>query len=221
MLIPVPGVPRWCGVMIGVAVAAGLGGSVPEAAAQEVWFGGARGWTNHDLLRHPRGIEAGIEFGIRSRLSIQVGYQSSRNRFESFGSTCVGLVDPELDCDGEGRAERGRVQRFAVAVPIAAYDPEWATILLTPEVYGASVSSLQYGERTGRSRSADQTMVGFGAGAEVRIPLVDHWPLHLRVAGSSGWLLPWRPEAVADGYTPFETTVRVSNLSIGLSFSFR
>ena len=190
----------------------------PALSAQEIRVAGVQGWTSHELLDRPAGLDVGIGVPVGNRWSVELGYAWSTSRFESFGSTCVGLVNPNWDCGGEVRVEEGWIRSISVSAPVVVHEPGRVVVALTPTVLGASVSSTQIGERTERSRSAGQRMTGVGLGAEFRVPLAERGPLHLRVSASASWLLPWRSEAVVDGYTPFQGTLRVSEVGVGVGF---
>ena len=86
-----------------------------------------------------------------------------------------------------------------------------------PELRRLTVQSRQEGTRTGRMRNAEKVLYGIGIGLEAawhvwRSPLVS---IHLGVHTATH---PWfREEIVADGYTPFERTVRLSRVETGIS----
>jgi hypothetical protein len=191
------------------------------ASAQEYRVGASKNWTTHGLLRDPAGLSLGVGFPIRDRLGIRIGYEWSGQDFQSFGSTCVGLANPEADCAGETRDDQARMNTLMVSVPVLVYEWQRIVVDLIPRAQLSKTSSVQTGTRTGRSRSADKSMAGVGLGAEVRIPVSARWPIHANLTGSVAWLEPLRNELIVDGYTPFDTGVRVSKLEAGLAVILR
>lgn len=192
---------------------------VAEAAAQEIRAGIVKSWTTHALLNDPSGWGVGVGFSIRDRVTVSLGYEWSGRDFESVGSTCSGLANPEEDCAGERREDQGRMKTATLSVPLVMYERNRMKINLMPRTYLARVSSVQTGLRTGRTRSAEKMLVGFGMGGEVRVRVIKTLPVNMRILGSMAWLAPWRTEIIVDGYTPFDTGVRMSTLEIGLAVS--
>lgn len=189
---------------------------VAEAAGQEIRAGVLKSWTTHAQLDDPWGWGLGVGFSIRDRVTVRLGYEWSGTDFESVGSTCTGLVDPEDDCAEERRDERGRLKTATLSVPFALYERKRLEVDLMPPTYVATASNSQTGLRTGRTRSAQKVLVGFGIGGEVRVPVIEPLPVYMRIHGSMAWLAPWRTELIVDGYTPFDTGVGISTLEVGL-----
>lgn len=208
--------------LVGFCLAAVFVAALPaHAPAQEIWAGAAKTWTTHDLLEDPAGLRVGVGVPVRGRLGLRLGYEWSGQNFESFGSTCVGLADPTADCDPETRRDRGRMKGVTVSLPFSAYERERIEAEVVPEGHLATVSSVQTGQRTDRSRSADQWMMGIGIGATLRVQVSRGGPVYLTLAGSSAWLSPVEEELIADGYTPFNSGFRKSTFEAGLSVTLR
>ena len=69
--------------------------STPALHGQEIRVGATFAWPDHDLLGHPVGgaVAAGIR--VNRVIGLRFGYERARDRFESYGSTCVGLIPPD------------------------------------------------------------------------------------------------------------------------------
>jgi hypothetical protein len=211
-----PGVWVWAALTL---AAFGLTG--PEAGAQELRLGASKSWANHALLGDPVGASVELDVRIRGRATVRLGYEYARRNFETLGSTCSGPIFPSVDCSPEPRAERSRVRMLSVGVPIPVYRREWGGLYAVPEGYMAGMSSRQHGERTGRSRSAEELMAGLGLGMEARVPVAGSPSVALTLGTSTQWFIPWRSEVVADGYTPFDTDIRLFRVHAGLAVALR
>ena len=75
--------------------------------AQEVRVDALLLWPDHQLLGTPAGVGVSAATQQLYRVRFRLGYEHYWDRFGSFGSTCVGLIPPEMvpDCQGERRRE--------------------------------------------------------------------------------------------------------------------
>lgn len=188
-----------------------------DVSAQELQVSGGKAWLDHDLLGAPLGVEIALGVQVAGGVGVRLGYEGYRDRFGSFGSTCVGLVSPDEDCDGEARRDRARMSALTLGGVVSILRMDRATVALLPAVRTGSVSSSQTGERTGRARSAEKRVYGLELGGELRVRVHPGQPLFVHLRGSVGSLRRWTEEHIADGYTPFEEPVRFATLELGVS----
>lgn len=188
----------------------------PLAHAQELRVGAVHTAASHDLLGSPRGVS--IEIGARlfNRLDLRIGVETAADRFESVGSICVGLAHPEDDCSDEVRRERAGLSALTLSLPIAALTARQLQLNFVPALSTAWVTSEQTGVRTERSRDASKALIGVGFGAEAIVP-VARTPLALYVSGQLGALNPFVDGTVIDGYSPFEKSIAVRCVQLGLA----
>lgn len=212
-----PATPFTGWIRTGVLVAGIFTLLLSEASAQDVRVGVGKGWLDHELLGAPVG--AGVTLGIQltDRLGLRAGYERYRQDFTSFGSTCVGLMPPDADCDGESRTDEARISAFTLTAPISLFTWDRVTVALVPGVRTGSVSNLQTGDRTGRRRSAEKNVIGLELGGELRTQIHPSHPFFADLRGSVGSLRRWNEENIADGYTPFEDPMGYTRLEVGLS----
>lgn len=211
------------GAKVAVTVSAITTAMLPSCAVsgQEVRVSGQLGATTHELLDSPEGLGLAVGFQLSRRVGLRVGYERHRDRFSSRGSTCVGLVLPGQDCEGETLSNRAHVHAARVSVPVVMAEGERVTFLLVPGVRDAWVDSRQEGARTGRTRSAEEDMYGLELGGEVRVRLWANTPLHVSIGGVLAMMLPWSRDIVEDGYTPFNEGVALAGLELALSAVWR
>ena len=191
-----------------------------ESGAQELRISPVFNQSDHDLLENPMGIAVSAGVPIYRRIGIRVGYQLSQDHFRSFGSTCVGLIPPEMEdeCAGEDRREESQYNALDLSLPITVLSLDRIQFDLIPSYRRAAVESDQTGLRSDRRRSADKDMSGFGIGAEVNIqPL--RWPqLHVFLGAHRTQLTRYKYEPVIDGYSPFEEDISVTSIQVGVSY---
>lgn len=188
-----------------------------EASAQELHVHAGKQWVDHPLMGAPTGLGIGLGMPVANRVGLRLGYERLRDGFGSFGSTCVGLVSPEEDCEPEAGTDRARVSAFRFVGVVSLIAGDRVTVALLPGVRTGSLSSIQRGRRTGRSRSARKRVYGLDIGGELRVKLHPGRALFVHLRGSAGSLRPWTEEHIADGYTPFEAPARFTQLELGLS----
>lgn len=190
-------------------------------AAQDLRVGGVQAWVGHDLLGNPRGIQAELGVPLTARVAVRIGHGRYADDFVSIGSTCVGLIPPWRDCTAEPRDDRARMHEFALSVPVTVLSAPRLRLDVVPSGRTVRLESEQLGLESGRALSAEKRMFGLALGAElVGAPLRDG-PLRLHVGGNVGLLHPYEHTVVADGYTPFEETIRLAWIQVGLSFAFQ
>lgn len=206
--------------LIGTALAiawvvGGLAAARP-AQAQELRIGVARVHSDHDLLGAPTVLDASIGTNLRPGVGVRLGVQHGGDEFSSVGTTCVGLISPGADCDGEARREESTLSTLFVRLPVTS-SLGWARVGFVPEVRRLVMKSRQEGTASGRVRSAQKVAWGLGLGGELDVFVSDSPRVALH-AGVHAAMHPWfDEEIIADGYTPFETTVYVTWLELGVT----
>lgn len=191
-----------------------------ESGAQELRISSVFNQSDHDLVENPVGIAFAAGVPIYWRIGIRVGYQVSRDRFQSFGSTCNGLIPPEMEeeCAGENRREESRYDALELSVPITVLSLDRARFDVIPSYHRASMESDQTGLRTERRRSANKDMSGFGIGAEVRFQPLRWRQLQVFLSAHRTQLTRYKYEPIIDGYSPFEKDISVTSVEVGLSY---
>lgn len=193
--------------------------ATPPAAAQELRVSALKMWPDHDLLGSPHGLGLAASARPFGRAGIRFGVEVSRDDFDSFGSTCVGLIPPDVDCSGEPRREEARVRTLSLTVPVTVASSGRLRLDLLPGLRTAWLESEQTGTVSGRTRSAEKAMYGYELGAEAGMATVRRGALRIHLSGHVGTLEPYREEIVADGYTPFERRIDYWRLQLGLSLT--
>lgn len=187
-----------------------------DARAQEVGISVARVGSDHDLLGTSTALGASIGAQLTSRLGVRLGLQHGRAELSSFGSTCAGLVPPDQNCDAELRSETSTTTAVFVSLPLTLASLGRGEVRLVPGVRRLAMDSRQEGTSSGRARSADKVAYGFELGAELAYRVWSRPAVALHV-GAHLANHPWfEEEIVADGYTPFEQSVRLPWVEVGM-----
>lgn len=198
-----------------VWVVGGLASARP-AQSQELRIGVARVHADHDLLGTPTVLDASIGAGLTPRVGVRLGIQYGGDEFSSVGTTCVGLVFPGADCGGEARREESTVSALFVRLPVTGSLGS-ARVGFVPEVRRLAMKSRQEGTASGRVRSAKKVAWGLGLGGELDVFVRDRPSVALH-AGVHAAMHPWfGEELIADGYTPFEGSVSLVWVEVGMS----
>ncbi len=186
---------------------------------QEIRAGVTYAWPDHDLLGHPVGAAVAAGIRVNRVVGLRLGYERARDRFESYGSTCVGLIPPEQaeDCADEARRESSTLGAMFLAVPLVLHSANRWEAGVIPGLRLAQLESDQTGVESGRTRSARKTMSGLFLGAEVRLRPVATKGLWVYVSLQRTVLRWYEDERKIDGYSPFEEDVNVTHAEVGLS----
>lgn len=198
-------------------VVGGLAAARPaQAQAQELRLGVARVHADHHLLGTPTVLDASIGAGLGPGVGVRLGIQHGGDEFSSVGTTCVGLILPGADCAGEARREESTISALFVRLPVTG-SLGWARVGFVPELRRMVMKSRQEGMASGRVRAAEKVAWGVGLGGELDVFVWDSPRVALHVGVHSA-MHPWfDEEIIADGYTPFETTVHLSWLELGVA----
>lgn len=207
--------PLETALVVGCVIAGLTAGQ--DARAQELRVGVARVGSDHDLLGTSTALGASIGAPLTSRLGVRLGLQRGRAEFTSVGTTCVGLVAPDEDCSPELRSEESTTTSVFVSLPLTVASLGWGEVSLVPGVRCLAMDSRQEGTSGGRVRAADKVAWGFEFGAELDYRVWTRPAVALHV-GAHLATHPWfEEEIIADGYTPFERSVGLTWLEIGMS----
>ena len=190
-------------------------GSASPIGCQEVRLAVAQGFPSNDLLGSPQLMEVSVGT-VGSPVSVRFGFQYGRDNFSSTGSTCVGLLGPGVDCSVEPTVEAARTRAWSLQLPLQT-DLTWGDLRLIPGIRWMSVSSVQTGQVSDRSRDAEKDVAGYQIGLEVRTDPLRSFPLSFH-AGAHFSRHPWFGDGLLiDGYSPFESTLDLSWIEIGLT----
>ena len=150
---------------------------------------------------------------------MRLGFETSGDRFSSFGSTCVGLIEPgrEADCAGEDREEKAGVNAITVFFPITLFSSKRLEFELIPGFRHTRMENDQTGVVSDRTRSAKKDMFGFGLGAGVQLRPLANRQLHIFLAAHRARLNRYEDGTVIDGYSPFEMDQSVTQVEVGVS----
>lgn len=191
-----------------------------HASAQDLRLSALQSWPHHPRMGQPQGL--GVELGVPLywRIGLRVGYEQSGADFNSFASTCVGLVSPTDDCAHELRNEEARLRAFAVGLPVALLASDWLRLSLVPGFRTLKVESDLVGSRTGRRLSAGERFSGLQLGADAVFVPVRRWPLRLHLAYYVAQL-DNDPELIVDGYNAFQRGINIDVVQLGLSLALK
>ena len=175
-----------------------------------------RVYADHDLLGAPTVLGVSIGTRLTRRVGVRLGLQHGGDDFSSAGTTCVGLVFPDADCGPEARAEESTISALVLGVPVTG-SLAWGRVAFVPELRRLVMKSRQEGSASGRVRSAEKVAWGLGLGGELEVFVWDRPRIGLHVGVHSA-VHPWfDEEIIADGYTPFEETVHLTWLELGVT----
>ena len=184
--------------------------------AQDVGIHGARLDPDHGLLGNPAGIGGAFNWNAKPWIGLRVEYTRAHDGFESFGSTCVGLSIPE-ECGAEDRAETASIDSWSMSLPVTLELGARIRLSFVPGIRRVHFDSAQRGRVSGRVRRATKNVLGPQAGIELRARVSRSVPIAVTLGGYVA-NLPWFEEVqIVDGYTPFEQSVSISWIQIGLT----
>jgi hypothetical protein len=89
------------------------------SSAQEIGLSILRAWPDHELLGRPTGGSVSFAVVPIERVAIRISYERYQTEFESFGTTCSGLIPPGLDCSDEVRSEDAQMRAWVLSIPAA------------------------------------------------------------------------------------------------------
>jgi hypothetical protein len=190
------------------------------SSAQEIGLSILRAWPDHELLGRPTGGSVSFAVVPIERVAIRISYERYQTEFESFGTTCSGLIPPGLDCSDEVRSEDAQMRAWVLSIPAALVTVDRLQLRVVPGYRTVRMVSSHTGARSGRTRSASKRMSGFQFGAEVGFRIVRRWPLRLHLSAHRSWLNQYDPNIVIDGYNAFERDVALDWLEIGATVAW-
>ena len=190
------------------------------ARAQRVGVTLIQSTTRHSLVHDPDGYH--IELGIQllPRVEVRGGYERTSDSFQSEGTTCSGLVNPDADCDPETRDEQTGLNFLTATIPFALVLTPALRVSAIPGVRIGSLESRRTGHRTGRRLNADMDFDGFDLGVEADARPFRAVPVRIVVGWQRGVLWPESREVPADGYSPFVRDIWMSRWRLGAAYVF-
>jgi hypothetical protein len=190
-----------------------------SSGAQEVRLGSVYSRPDHDLLGSPLGVSFSAGVRLHRLIGFRVGYERSRDSFSSFGSTCVGFIQPEMetDCADEARRERSGLNALVLSIPVTLHSGKRFEFGVVPGFRRVWIENERTGVVSGRSPSADKDMSGFGVGAEIQVRPLERREVRLYLAAHTTLLSRYEDELEIDGYSPFEQDISLAQLEFGLS----
>lgn len=197
------------------ALALLLAAAAAPLRAQLVQASAVQGWTDHELLRDPRGLDVRASLG-GGRVRLELGWARLGSSGRGTGVACAGLIDPTR-CPEEPLAREARLTAVTLAAPIELLRGGRWSLAVVPEAGLARARGDVRGQTTGNHLESAERLVVLGGGALVRfrpLPLV---PLQLHAGAHAQRLRPLQREQVVDGYTPFADGFGLRRLEVGVT----
>lgn len=188
--------------------------------AQELRLGAVRSWPGNNRLGSPLGLVVSVGGRSESRFGFRLAYERSSDRFNTFGSTCVGLIPPEPipDCAAETQREAVDLQAVTLSAPVTALTRERLEVAVVPTFRWSWFESRRTGLASGRRLEADEGMWGLSLGGEVSYQALPSFPAHLFLGAHAGFLGKFEFYDVVDGYFPFDTGFPLIQVEVGVAF---
>jgi hypothetical protein len=194
--------------------------SAPVLEAQELRLGMVQSWPGNSRLGSPTGVV--VSGGTRpfGRFGFRQAYEFGKDRFHTFGSTCVGLIPPEEvpGCEPEDQREVATLQSVSFSAPWAVHTRERLEISLVPTFRWSWFESERTGVTSDRELDADESMWGFGLGGEILVQPFSGAPLRLFLGAHAGFLGQTEYESIADGYSPFDEGFSLTQVEVGIVY---
>lgn len=185
--------------------------------AQLVRASAVRGWSSHELLGAPRGVDVRAALPAAGLLALfELGFTRLNSSTDGRGIPCGGLVEPGT-CPEEPVRRDARLSVATASWSLPALRSGGLTLALTPEVGLGRVSGTVHGVESGRRIDASRWIYALGAGAAVRYRPLPVLPLQLQAGFHLQRLSKVNPGEVVDGYTPFDAPFIVRRLELGVS----
>jgi hypothetical protein len=175
---------------------------------------------DHDLLGNPTGMGLSIGFHPHELVGVQIGFEYALDEFRTVGSTCVGLIPPEMweGCADEPREETATFQAIALTLPVTLLSRDRVQVRVLPAYRRSWMESDRRGVESHRVLSAEKRMSGFGIGGEVLVRPFLARRLWLHAGAHASTLNQFEDELELDGYSPFEKEFPLAQFEIGISY---
>jgi len=194
--------------------------SVSELEAQELRLGVIQSWPGNTRLGNPTGVVVSAGERPFGRWGFRLAYEFGRDRFRTFGSTCVGFIPPEEvpGCAPESQREVATLQAISFSAPWTFLVRERFELSLVPTVRWSWFESERTGVVSSRELDADESMWGFGLGGEVRVQPAMDLPMAVFLGAHAGFLGQTEYLSIADGYSPFDEGFSLTHVEMGVAF---
>lgn len=190
--------------------------AAPALDAQSMGLSMVRLTSDHRLVPDLIGFELRIGGSATgSRLGIRFGFGRLAGDQERVGSTCAGLVPPDVECAPEPIHDDAHFSRGRGELAVALLQRGRSSLGLVGGLVFGQLNVDSRGLTSGRHLPADKTIWGADIGGDGRWFFSSSVPLGLEAAFSVGELNPTRQTMVADGYAPFEQSFGVRRLRVG------
>ncbi|MFN8572176.1 MAG: hypothetical protein U0132_08970 [Gemmatimonadaceae bacterium] len=193
---------------------------VRPAAAQQVNAGLVAVSSDHELLGDPLlGGQLGVRWQVGgSRFVIRAMAAASRQTSNRIGIPCAGLIPPGDDCAEQPLRDEATFREAAVGGVIRVLGSARAELGLTADLTVGRITADSRASLDGRVLSADRTLWGTTFGAEATWFPWPSSPVGLEAQLSLGRMRPRQIEQIADGYTPFESGLRLTRVVFGIGW---
>lgn len=191
----------------------------PPLPAQLVRASAVQGWSGHELLGDPRGVDVRFAAGDAGRLRYELGYARLTSRAHGSGVACAGLIFPER-CPVEPLERSGRLDVLSFTVPVELLRRGSFSLAVIPEAGIARARGAVRGHVTGNHLQASQHLVALGAGVALRYRPLAAVPLQLHAGAHAQGLASVSMTQVLDGYTPFGGGLGWRRMDVGLSLGW-
>lgn len=193
----------------------------PPLAAQSIGLSALRLDTDHWLANDLAGFELRVEGApIGSRLGLRLGFGRLSGDRERVGSTCSGLVGPDM-CPPEPLHDETRFTRGRGELSLAVLQHGRSSLGIVVGLDVGHMESDTRGVTSGNHIAADKTFWGPDIGGEVRWFFSTAVPVGLEAGLAIGGYAPATNTSIADGYAPFERSFGVKRLRVGAVFDLR
>lgn len=191
------------------------------ASGQELRLSAAHTQTSDPLWGNPTGWAMAVHMPASDRLSFVVGVSAFSSRQARVGSPCVGLVPP-TGCAPESLKDLARLLDIRLGLAGRVLQREKLTVSIVADGHWIEGTSDTSAPTSRRSFSATEGYWGPGIGLDVSWKPNPTGSLGFFATGEAVWWIPRNSEfTLADGYEPFNETVRAPSFSVGASWAVR
>lgn len=175
-----------------------------------------QGWSGHDLLGDPRGVDVRVALAGGSHVRLELGYAQLTASAGGSGIACAGLIDPTR-CPSEPLERDGRLDVVSLTVPVEVLRRGPLSLAVAPEVGIVQARGTVRGVDTGNRLESSKRLHAVGGGVALRYRLATTVPMQLHAGAQAQRLSPVRRAITVDGYTPFEDAFGLRRIEVGLA----
>ncbi len=148
----------------------------------------------------------------------RLGFERAQRTRDAFGTPCFQDFFPS-ECDPEPLRDRARLQTAMIGVGARVINSGRVHVILTMDGGVGQVSSDIRGQTSNISLAASIARPAGEVGVELRYRPAPRVPLSIRARGAFGVVLG-SSDNVVDGYSPFDESITLSRMSLGVSWDF-